>query len=289
MKCFVIMPFAKEFDDVYETIKNAVTAAVPGEEIHCFRLDDISVAGKISDQLVDAILESTICVADLTGSNANVMWESGYAMALRKPLVTIAQEVTALPFDLKDWKTVPYRRDSLALTLREPLAKAFRETLGHYRVRREKRSVRILETDKRTIAVTGSMETDIAKCRDRIQRVLTPYLSNKTNWFCGSFGIVDETAVEFLTSHSQNVQVVGYDAFDISPTMIDLLEEHDIPLVDPNREQLPAGFEAPTDRDLLLLTRTDLFVAFWNGKSSGTRTLIDWYIDQEKDFIIGFV
>jgi hypothetical protein len=38
MNCFVIMPFADEFDDVYATIKNAFQSALGSSGGRCFRL-----------------------------------------------------------------------------------------------------------------------------------------------------------------------------------------------------------------------------------------------------------
>jgi hypothetical protein len=77
MKCFVIMPFVKPFDDVYDAIKMAVAKAVAGETLTCWRLDEIRGAGRITDDLVAAIQHSDICIADLTGNNPNVLWEVG--------------------------------------------------------------------------------------------------------------------------------------------------------------------------------------------------------------------
>src|ERR1700754_953320 len=137
MKCFVIMPFAREFNDVYAAIKSAVFSSVPGEQITCNRLDEIKSAGRITDDLIRELNEATVCIADLTHNKPNVMWEVGYAMALNKPLLLITQTLDEMPFDVKDMRTIGYDRQSLTLTLQSPLAQAFRDTLGAYGVRRE--------------------------------------------------------------------------------------------------------------------------------------------------------
>jgi hypothetical protein len=51
MKCFVIVPFVKPFDDVYDAIKMAVAKAVAGETLTCWRLDEIRGTGRITDDL----------------------------------------------------------------------------------------------------------------------------------------------------------------------------------------------------------------------------------------------
>lgn len=45
-------------------------------------------------------------MADLTGTNPNVMWELGYAMALKKPALIITQSQAAAPFDVKDLQSL---------------------------------------------------------------------------------------------------------------------------------------------------------------------------------------
>jgi nucleoside 2-deoxyribosyltransferase len=83
LTCFAIMPFAKPFNDVYATMQAASGDAVQGEDIRCMRLDEIKSAGRISADLIRTLEGAALCIADVTGLNANVMWEVGYAMALK--------------------------------------------------------------------------------------------------------------------------------------------------------------------------------------------------------------
>jgi hypothetical protein len=289
MKCFVIMPFATEFDDVYQTIRTAVETSIPGEQILCHRLDDIKGAGRITDDLLREIQESVVCIADLTGSKPNVMWEAGYATALKKPLLFVTQDIEAIPFDIKDMRTIQYVRQSLVKTLQKPLAEAFRDTLGRYEVRSESRRIPLPPKAPYTIAVTGSMQAEPGKCHRRLESLLQPYLDERTTWYCGSYGQVDEAAIQYLIEHQQRLVVVGYHAFDISSQVLALVEKHEIPFIDASKEQLPKGLDAPSVRDLIYLTRADLLIALWNGSSAGIRELIAWYEAQQKDIIIGFI
>jgi hypothetical protein len=288
MKCFVIMPFAQEFDDVYSAIKLAISSSVPGEQITCNRLDEIKSAGRISDDLLRELHQSTICIADLTYNKPNVMWEVGYAMALNKPLLLITQTLDEIPFDIKDMRTIGYNRQSLTSTLQSPLAQAFRDTLGTYEVRRESTRLKPPKSFGKTIAVTGSMDGDEAKCSGRIEILLEPHLSEQVTWLCGSFGLVDELSVEFLIGNKQKIIVVGYHSYDISERMLDLITQHQIPFVDARKEQGLLGIQAPTDRDLFFLAKANLVILFWNGRSAGTREMIEWYYKQQKDHVVGF-
>jgi hypothetical protein len=289
MKCFVIMPFAADFDDVYQIIRSSAESAVPGEQILCRRLDDIKGAGRITDDLLHELHESVICIADLTGSKPNVMWEVGYAMALKKPLLLVTQDLETLPFDIKDMRTIGYDRNSLAKTLGDRLADAIRGTLGQFEIRRDSRRVPLPPKSPFTISVTGSMRADAGKLRRRVELLLQPYLSDHTTWYCGSYGEADETAIEYLCEQHQRPIVVGYHAYDISSRALELVEQYNLCFVDAHREQLPSGLQAPTERDLIYLMRADLLIVLWNGSSPGTLGLIEWYQKHRKDILVGFV
>jgi nucleoside 2-deoxyribosyltransferase len=130
MKCFVIMPFAKTFDDVYVSIKSSVESCGPVGEVMCGRLDERKPAGRITDRLLEALRECAFCVTDLTGCSPNVMWETGYAMALGKPIIIVTQDLSSLPFDVKDILALPYDRNHLRSTLGGPLQEVVRDTLA---------------------------------------------------------------------------------------------------------------------------------------------------------------
>lgn len=131
MNCFVIMPFAPEFDDVYAAIKSVVEDVISGESHgRCFRLDDARPAGRITDRLLGELRSATICVADLTDTKPNVMWELGFAMALGTPAIIVTQSGQSLPFDIKDMQSIEYSRNRLTATLQGPLRRCLLDTLG---------------------------------------------------------------------------------------------------------------------------------------------------------------
>jgi tetratricopeptide (TPR) repeat protein len=65
------MPFRDEFDDVYAVIKKsaAETARHLAVTVNCFRADEIARPGRITDQILQAIQQADVIIADLTGSN----------------------------------------------------------------------------------------------------------------------------------------------------------------------------------------------------------------------------
>lgn len=124
------MPFAREFDDVYATIRTSVETAYRESPVRCFRLDESRPAGRITERLLEELRSASICIADLTGSKPNVMWEVGYAMALGKPTIIVTQEKGELPFDIRDMETLHYDRNHLSETLGQPLRRATIDTMS---------------------------------------------------------------------------------------------------------------------------------------------------------------
>jgi hypothetical protein len=286
---FIMMPFAPEFDDVYAIVKDSVAAV--DESLKPIRLDEIRAAGSITDDMVTEIRKAALCLADVTDENPNVMWEVGFATALGKPVIAISQGSDRLPFDVKDVRTLSYNRTSLAKTLREPLTEALKATLERYLVRRSGLSIEQQKPRLRTIAITGSMTAPQPSITDRLERLLDPYIKSNYHWYVGSYGDTDEAILNYLLrSGERSITVVGHNAYDISERLLLALEKNPhLTFIDAAREQVSSVQGAPTKRDVFLASRADLLILIWNGRSGGTRKLIEWLDEVGKDHVIGFI
>jgi hypothetical protein len=126
-KCFVIMPFADELNAIYQVIKEVVEAC----GMNCERADERFLSGSIIDDVKVQIEESDLIIADFTGKNANVFYEAGYVDALGKPLISIAQDIGELPFDVRHLRTLTYSTRILSdRKLKDGLSKAIRAMTG---------------------------------------------------------------------------------------------------------------------------------------------------------------
>jgi hypothetical protein len=126
-RCFVIMPFASEFNEVFRVIRETVES----QGYECVRADERYIVGTVMNDVNDQIEQADLIVADLTGRNPNVFYEVGYAAALRKPVIQIAQSSEDLPFDVRHIRTFPYSTKILGdRKLAHNLAEAIRATTG---------------------------------------------------------------------------------------------------------------------------------------------------------------
>ena len=103
---FVIMPFGDGFDEIYNLF---LVEAIGQAGFEVSRADNIKSAQNILKDIVRAIAEADLIVADLTDSNPNVYYELGLAHALGKPVILLTQEIDDLPFDLRSYRVVPYK------------------------------------------------------------------------------------------------------------------------------------------------------------------------------------
>lgn len=125
--CFVLMPFRNDLTDVYSKgIKPVAEAA----GLRCERADEIATPGVILEQIDERIRRAQVVVADLTGANPNVTQELGYARALQKPIVLLAQETRGLPFDVQHFRVLQYSPDRFGIrALRDEFSRVLIETL----------------------------------------------------------------------------------------------------------------------------------------------------------------
>lgn len=124
--CFVMMPFSEIYDRIY---RHLIVPAVEDAGLTAVRADEISTAGFIMEQIRAAIQQSRVCIADVTDSNPNVLYEVGFAEAMRKPVVLIASDLSQLPFDVTSQRVLRYSNDlDIGKSrLREAIAQALTE------------------------------------------------------------------------------------------------------------------------------------------------------------------
>jgi len=109
---FVLMPFARTFDNVYE---DGIKAACNEAGAYCERVDEQDFDGTILQRIYNQISKADIIVADVTGCNPNVFYETGYAHALDKRVIFLAKDIADIPFDTQHFPHIIYAGDITSL------------------------------------------------------------------------------------------------------------------------------------------------------------------------------
>jgi hypothetical protein len=102
---FVAMPFHDSFDDVFDY---GITNAVHRAELLCERVDKQPFTGDVLERMKDKIRSAALVVADVTGANANVFLEIGFAWGETVPTVLVCREGSDLPFDIQGQRCLMY-------------------------------------------------------------------------------------------------------------------------------------------------------------------------------------
>ena len=129
---FIVMQFSSPYNEVYSDV---IRKLCEESGIDPVRADEIYGPGIIIKDVVDRIAKSQVVIADISPTNPNVYFEVGYALALGKPIVLLAQRRVPdapLPFDLSAFRVLFYD-DSIGgkLKLETGLRKHLKQILGN--------------------------------------------------------------------------------------------------------------------------------------------------------------
>ena len=100
----VMMPFAVEFNPVYDVIK----AVCEETGYPARRVDDIYGPTRIIDDVFSTIIQSRLVICDLTGKNPNVLYETGLAHSRGRDTILITQSIEDIPFDIQQIRSINY-------------------------------------------------------------------------------------------------------------------------------------------------------------------------------------
>lgn len=84
-----------------------------GNDYDIIRADNITSLGSINHDIIHHLYKSDLVIADLTGTNPNVMYEIGIRHAFNRPIIQIAQSGQKLPFDLGTERTIFFNLNDL--------------------------------------------------------------------------------------------------------------------------------------------------------------------------------
>jgi hypothetical protein len=102
---FVIMQFSNDYQDLYSDV---IRPVVEKFRLNAYHAGEVFRPGIILEDIVHGIVEAKVIIAEITPPNQNVFYELGYAHALRKPTILLAEEGKTLPFDISGYRCLFY-------------------------------------------------------------------------------------------------------------------------------------------------------------------------------------
>jgi len=102
---FVVMPFAKQFTDIYN---KGIKHLIHKMEMKCIRADELFRSKPIMEDILNLIYDSEIIIADTTGRNPNVFYELGISHTTKESVIIISQSLDDVPFDLRHLRCLIY-------------------------------------------------------------------------------------------------------------------------------------------------------------------------------------
>jgi len=118
--CFVIMPFQKDLDAVFD---EAILPALAAHRFQALRTDRSVPFGNLITAIRDGVRHCSFAVADTTGDRPNVMYELGMAHAAGKAVILLRRaaadgSLPPAPFDFHTESIIPYTENMAELRAR---------------------------------------------------------------------------------------------------------------------------------------------------------------------------
>jgi hypothetical protein len=123
--CFVIGPIGDRFappgsdsrttyEDALQVLEEIIEPACLANDMTVIRADQITSSGDINEQVFRHLRDDEVVIADVSGGNANVMYELGARHTLNKLTIQIG-EYRQLPFDIRSIRTIQFSRSRRGL------------------------------------------------------------------------------------------------------------------------------------------------------------------------------
>jgi len=114
---FVLLPFRPKHTTIYN---NIVKPSVIKKRLRCLKADDFKTNTNKLNDIVRNIWKSEFIIADITDLNPNVMYELGFAHAMKKEVIIIYEETNTVdvpveynfPFDIQYIEIIKFKNDA---------------------------------------------------------------------------------------------------------------------------------------------------------------------------------
>lgn len=111
-RCFVVSPIGEAGSDIRKNADQLYQHIIKPVCEKCGftaqRVDEFNTAYSITQEILDALDDYELVIADLTGHNPNVFFEIGYRTKSQKPMIHLKCKDEEIPFDVSTIRTFEY-------------------------------------------------------------------------------------------------------------------------------------------------------------------------------------
>lgn len=104
-QAFVVTQYGEPYETLYTDVIEPVAKAMG---FHPYRAKDVYRPGIILQDIIQGLVESDVVIAEISPANRNVFYELGYAHAMGKPTILLAERTSELPFDVQGYRCIFY-------------------------------------------------------------------------------------------------------------------------------------------------------------------------------------
>lgn len=189
--CFIVTPIGNTDSQTRRKAQGILDSVLKpvllekGYQVHVAH--EISSLGSITKQVIEHLLKDDLVITNLTELNPNVMYELAVRHAVRKPVVTIAEEGTTLPFDISDERSIFYRNDmagafELVPKLKIAIDEAMKEKISDNPIYRVAENILIKESSE-----IPSIEKVLMRRLDGIETIVSDLAKRSSNDISNSY------------------------------------------------------------------------------------------------------
>jgi hypothetical protein len=104
---FVVMKFSEPYQELYTDV---IQPVVDHYKLRAYHAGEVFGPGIILEDMMGGIVEARIVIVEITptAQNENVFYELGYAHALKKSTILLAERGRTLPFDISGYRCIFY-------------------------------------------------------------------------------------------------------------------------------------------------------------------------------------
>ena len=104
-RLFVVMQFSEPYQQLHEEV---IKPVADDFNLQAYHAGEVFGPGMILQDIAQGIADAKVVIAEITPANQNVFYELGYAHALGKPTILLAERGKQFPFDISGYRVLFY-------------------------------------------------------------------------------------------------------------------------------------------------------------------------------------